>query len=55
MTYTYSNNQIQARSTGSETATATFVLTNGKITKATYTGKAPHILLLYLRQPKPTH
>ncbi|WP_456075499.1 DUF4595 domain-containing protein [Hoylesella nanceiensis] len=39
VTYTYSNNQIQARSTGAETATATFVLTNGKITKATYTGE----------------
>lgn len=43
VTYTYSNNQIQARATGAETATATFVLTNGKITKATYTGEDPMV------------
>ena len=38
LTYTYSNNQIQAQSTGDQKATSTFYLKNGKITNSTLKG-----------------
>ena len=38
VTYTYSNNQIQAQSTGDREAVSTFYLKNGKITNSTLKG-----------------
>ena len=38
MTYTYSNNQIQAQSTGDRETVSTFYLKNGKITNSTLKG-----------------
>ena len=38
LTYTYSNNQIQAQSTGDREAVSTFYLKNGKITNSTLKG-----------------